>query len=266
MTDPRRLIEEGATEFETALLRAGHRDAISEDGRRRVLSSLGIGAGILTSATASGATAVTKAGPLAMTGGAVFKYVGIGVAALAVWGGVHAWYPRESTHDHGPVIVEPVAPAVPSTPAVPTPGARAELEVHDPAAPIVTASPAPAGTTAPPTRRPRSADPPVERSKDSLPRELSLLDRARRELTSHHPAGALRLLDEYESSFPGGRLGAEASVLRIESLARAGDRAGLVAAGKAFLARHPDGPYATRVRSLMGENRSVAPDSPEGRR
>src|SRR5688572_25043865 len=102
MTDPRRLMEEGATEFETALLRAGRRDALSEDGRRRVLSSLGLGAGVLMNTTAS-ATGVTKTGMLAVTGGALFKYIGIGVAALAVWGGVHVWHSLESARERAAV-------------------------------------------------------------------------------------------------------------------------------------------------------------------
>jgi hypothetical protein len=74
------------------------------------------------------------------------------------------------------------------------------------------------------------------------------------------------LLEEYEGSFPAGRLATEASVLRIEALARAGDRAGVAAAGKAFLTSHPNGPYATRVRSLMGQARAADVDSPEGHR
>jgi hypothetical protein len=252
MSDPRRLMEEGATEFETALLRAGRRDAISEDARRRVLSSLGIGGGVLVSTTAS-ATAVT--------GGALFKFGGIGLAALAVWGGVHLWRGHELALERGTGAPQPVAAV---TPPIATP--IADIAANEPASSMVPASPAPSGTTAPPLRRPRAVDPAVERAKDSLPKELSLLDRARRELAGENPTLSLRLLDEYERSFPSGRLGTEATVLRIEALARAGDRAGVAAAGKAFLATHPNGPYATRVRSLMGEARPASPESPEGRR
>jgi len=259
MTDPRRLIEEGATEFETALLRAGRRDAISDDGRRRVLSSLGFGAGVLVSTTAS-ATAVTKTGMLAVTGGPLFKYIGIGVAALAVWGGVHVWHRGEPARERTAVTSLTLSAANPQAPP-----SAAEMEVNEPAPSIVPAIPVHSGVAASPPRRPRSADA-VEHAKDSLPKELSLLDRARRELAGENPTLSLRLLDEYERSFPGGRLGTEATVLRIESLARAGDRAGVAAAGKAFLARHPNGPYATRVRSLMGEARPGAPESPEERR
>jgi len=251
--DPERLIDEGATEFEAGLLRAGHRDAISERGRQRVLAGLGIGAGILTGASASAATSMAPTAKLGATGVALFKYLSIGgVAALAVWGGVHAWENRASARQPV-VLVEPTREA-------------AELgEMNEPPPAIAEVAPVPTVAGTPPATRPRSAqarearDAREERAKDSLPKELGYLDRARRELSGGHPALALRVLDEYEGAFPSGRLGAEATVLRIESLARAGDRAGVAAAGKDFLAKHPNGPYATRVRSLMGEPRPAGP-------
>ena len=266
MTDPRRLIEQGATEFETALLEAGRRDAISEDGRRRVLSSLALGGGVLAGTAATGASAAAKTAPHAVLGGVFVKYIGIGgVAALAVWGGMKALYQVEATRARGPLVSQAAAAATPSgSPLVPA--ATAEVEGNDVAPVIEPASPPHTGATAPSGRRSRPADALSERSKDSLPKELSVLDSARRELASGNPTHALLLLEEYEGLFPNGRLGTEAAVLRIESLARAGDRANLAAAGKDFLAKHPNGPYATRVRSLIGETRRVAPDSPEGRR
>ena len=253
MMDPERLIDEGATDFEAALLRAGRRDAISKGGRQRVLLGLGIGAGVLAGASASAAASVAPTGKLAGASVALFKYLGIGgLAALAVWGGVHGWQSRVSAR-------HPVVPVEPT-------GDVAEVsEVSEPPQTIAEAAPVPTVVGAPPAMRPRSTqarearDAREERVKDSLPKELAYLDRARRELSAGHPARALRVLDEYQGLFPSGRLGAEATVLRIESLARAGDRAGVVAAGKDFLAKHPNGPYATRVRSLMGEPRPAGP-------
>ena len=46
---------------------------------------------------------------------------------------------------------------------------------------------------------------------------------------------------------------AEATVLRIEALAASGEKQAAARLGKAFLARDPNGPYARRVRSLIGE-------------
>jgi hypothetical protein len=264
MTDPRRMSEEGATEFETALLKAGRRDAISDDGRRRVLSSFGVGAAILTGTAATGATGIAKAAPLA-AGGTVVKYIAIGgVAAVALWGGVRAWNGREAPRGHGQVIAQPISGSTESAAESP-PRATAEVEAKELGPVIATANPATTGA-GPAVKRLRSADAPSERSKDSLPKELSLLDRVRRELASGNPRLAHRLLDEYEGLFPNGRLATEATVLRIESLARAGDRAGVAAVGKEFLTRHPNGPYATRVRSMMGDSSRSGPDAPEEHR
>jgi hypothetical protein len=49
-------------------------------------------------------------------------------------------------------------------------------------------------------------------------------------------------------------MGPEATVLRVEALARAGDMAAARRTGDAFLASHPQSPYAARVRSLIGES------------
>ena len=62
-------------------------------------------------------------------------------------------------------------------------------------------------------------------------------------------------LDEYARTFPKGRLGTEATMLRIEARVGRGDRDGAARLGKALLARHPRGPYAKRVRSLIDEPR-----------
>jgi hypothetical protein len=47
----------------------------------------------------------------------------------------------------------------------------------------------------------------------------------------------------------------EATVLRIEALAASGNQEAARKAGRAFLARHPKGPYAQRVSSLIGADR-----------
>jgi hypothetical protein len=47
-------------------------------------------------------------------------------------------------------------------------------------------------------------------------------------------------------------MGPEASVLRIEALAKTGDRAAAKRAADAFLRANPASPYAARVQSLVG--------------
>ncbi len=47
-------------------------------------------------------------------------------------------------------------------------------------------------------------------------------------------------------------MAAEATVLRIEALAKAGDHAAAERVASAFLAMSPGTPYAARIRSLVG--------------
>jgi hypothetical protein len=80
--------------------------------------------------------------------------------------------------------------------------------------------------------------------------EIRLLDRARAALRMRAPQQALQELRLYFDSHPRGMLEPEAAVLRIEALRENGDRVQAAAASREFLARHPDGPLADRVRRL----------------
>ena len=101
------------------------------------------------------------------------------------------------------------------------------------AAPIVTAR-----ETPPPTGDAKLRD------------EIRILDRARSALHSRTPHQALQELAQYFNAHPSGMLEPEAAVLRIEALREDGDRVQSAAASREFLARHPDGPLADRVRRL----------------
>jgi outer membrane protein assembly factor BamD (BamD/ComL family) len=85
--------------------------------------------------------------------------------------------------------------------------------------------------------------------------ELELIDSARRALAqgNQSPRAALHKLDEYRRRFPNGRLRTEATILRIEALMAAGDRAAASRLAKSVLDRAPNSPYARRVRSLLGD-------------
>ena len=80
--------------------------------------------------------------------------------------------------------------------------------------------------------------------------EIRILDRARAALRMRAPQQALQELRHYFEGHPRGMLEPEAAVLRIEALRESGDRAQAAAASREFLARHPDGPLADRVRRL----------------
>jgi outer membrane protein assembly factor BamD (BamD/ComL family) len=79
-----------------------------------------------------------------------------------------------------------------------------------------------------------------------------MLDQARGAVRDGQPARGLSILDAYASRFPHGAMAPEASIVRIEALVRAGDRAGAKRAGDAFLRANPSSPYAPRIESLVG--------------
>jgi TolA-binding protein len=92
----------------------------------------------------------------------------------------------------------------------------------------------------------------------SLTAELTALEGARRALLSHDYSQSLRLLDDYTHRFPKRKLASEATVLRIEALAARGDRDAAARIGRDFLQNHPNGPYAQRVRSVIGDSSTAA--------
>ena len=87
---------------------------------------------------------------------------------------------------------------------------------------------------------------------DELASEVSSLDEARRHLLQGDSVGALAAIDRYRATWPNGRLGLEAAVLRIEALVRAGQNAEARALANALLTAHPSTPFAHRVRALVG--------------
>jgi hypothetical protein len=231
MSDPRRLLDEGASDFEARLLRAGRVDAPSAHNRRRIMVGLGLGGLLSTTAVTTGAHASIK-GFLTAAGGGT-------LGALAIWAGVEAWGPDEAPASPPAVVVAAKAPAPGrAREVVPPPAVVAPL-VEEPAIapqPIVAervAKPAPAET--------------------DLSGELGMLEEARRALSAKNYGLALTTLDAYTQKFSRRKMGSEATVLRIETLVAKGDDAAARELGRSFLRAQPRSPYAKRVRSLIGE-------------
>jgi TolA-binding protein len=141
-------------------------------------------------------------------------------------------------------------PAAPTSAAAPRPEAPAAR----PEAP----APSPPTVDTPPPRAEfplsRSATTPGKPPRASLAEEVAQLKKAKLALKSGDAGKALSELDTYASRFPRPILGAEATVLRIESLSRRGDAARARALAETFLAKHPDSPYAARLRGLTVAN------------
>jgi hypothetical protein len=241
MSEPRRLLEQGGSDFDAALLRSAREDAPSGASRRRTMVALGLAGGtgaavVATTATTTAATGLTGgSGTLALikwiAGGAIAGLLTVGVAtvvqpsrrdAAAVW------------QDPGPRAKTP-AEAPPSEPRAP----RAREPAPDP--PREEASAARVAA-APGTAK---AGPP------SLTEEIAAVDAARVALAAGDTSGALRALDDHDRKFPGGVLGPEATVVRIEALSLRGDHAAAVRLANAFLAAHPQSPHAQHLRSLL---------------
>jgi hypothetical protein len=249
MSEPRRLLDEGG-DLERSLLRSARGDGPRPGSRNRTLVGLGLAGGVAatvtTTTTATATTALVKSSATA----ALLKWIAAGVVGgLVTVGAVTVIQSsREPAPSRGAPVVarapalqsdpRPVEPAAPALPVAAPPEEPAPIEQ---AAPSGTSGPAPVGTTG--LARPAPT---------SLTEEVAALDGAREALASGDAARALRGLDEHDRRFPGGMLGPEATVLRIEALLLRGDRASAARLGGAFLDAHPRSPHASRLRSLLG--------------
>jgi TolA-binding protein len=248
MSDPQRLLAEGANDFERDLLRSWEVEQPSDAARARVLAAAGLGAAVTAVATATklGAAAGGSIAPKAIVsaGGAVVaKGLAVGAVGLAITGATvgyvrHAARVRRNE--------EAAARA-----ATPENDATKSAQIAAPApAPDGVPEAVPVAPTSPHTRNrvtPREHASAV----GALGEQVSALDSARRALASGDAASAIRQLDEYEARFPEGALVEEAEVLRVEALVATGDRGAAERAGQRFLAAHPNSPHATRVRALI---------------
>lgn len=138
-----------------------------------------------------------------------------------------------------------VAPSSELLPAPPS------LDVEPSAA---SAQPPEAAVTSPdrlPNAKPVTAKRnPAPTDQSSFDEELRLLSQARGGLESNDIAACLRAVDEYEARFPRRLFSQEMAVLRIEALAKSGERARAHALAESFLAANPQSPYAARARTL----------------
>jgi hypothetical protein len=241
MNNPRRLIDEGLDDFERSLLAAGRRDAMPPSSRSRILVGLGLGALVPSTAVAAsvnGAAKGTIFGLSAATG--VKLAVGGAVGALAIWSSVALMQGGQGAPvvELPPVrmadapVVERVAEPSPVEEQPAAPEQEAVAEEVTPRIPVGT-----------------------KQTADDLGRELESLDQARAALRGGDADRCLQLLREHARKFPRQRMAVEASVLRIEALAKSGNQEAARKAGQAFLAKHPKGPYAQRVTSLIGADR-----------
>jgi outer membrane protein assembly factor BamD (BamD/ComL family) len=93
--------------------------------------------------------------------------------------------------------------------------------------------------------RPKS---PPKRAAREPGEQLATVERAERALASGDAPEALRLVDEYDTKFPGGALLHEAAMVRIDALLKLGRPDEAATTADRFLAVHPASPYAAKLR------------------
>jgi hypothetical protein len=242
MTEPKRILDDdGADATARSLLRAAKDWSPPDSARTRSLAALGLATTGATVTKAVGGAAIVKLlfgskTSLGMLILGTFAVAGTAVAVSAMRAPVAP--PPTSVP-----IVTTSAPPTDSTPSTPTaivapPTASAEPSVV-PSAPIAPA--------------PRASAPAVtsEADADTMADELAVLDRVRGLQAAGDSRGALALLDDYDHRYPSGHLRMEAEVVRIETLAKSGDRARASTRAASFLAAHPHSLLTPRVRAIQ---------------
>lgn len=261
MNEPERILSGGGDEFEAMLLRAAKDDGPEPGAKLRTLAALGIATAVAGTATAAASAAAGTSGKAALAGGAAATAATgakVGLAAtLGKWivlgalgGGLVIGGVSAATTPEPARLVEPLP--FPRSVEVAAIAAAPRSEAPTPAAAPAAAEPAAPSEPARAVASPRPAESAPETKVDPLAAELAALDRAREALGAGSATQALSALDAHDRQFPNGPLGPEALMLRIQALAAAGRHGEAARLGDTYLAAHPTGPYARRVRTLLG--------------
>jgi len=175
----------------------------------------------------------------------------VGVAALVVTAHAAGWIAAAPAPDRGAL---PAAPASIATTPAPVAADNATASIVRDEPPALT-----------PARDARGARGAARRGVpvaaiDRLRDEAHVLDGARALLADGDASGALARLGDYDRRFAGGSLREEALLLRIESLARVGDRVAAAGLARRFVTAYPASVHAGRVEALLRE--LTAPRAP----
>jgi hypothetical protein len=242
MSDPKRLSQVTDNEVERMLLGAGaDRESAPRGSRNRAW--MAASAALATTTVATGTAAGTAATGTSTVAGHAAAIAKAGTAASLKWIGVISFVGLGAAAGAGALVLHDEKPETPVEAHV---AASGEPHLALPPQPAPVATPTP---TASASAKPFSQ--PASRATNSTAAELTTLDSARSALDFHDPAGALSVLDRYDTSYPHGTLQPEATLLRIEALIDAGDRRAAQRTAATFLTATPDSPYAKRIHSLL---------------
>ena len=239
MKEPNRLLNQGATDAERALLRSASGDGPPDGAVQRMFTAIdGASAGNhgpMSQGPGLGRPlpeAPMAAHSLKLAALAKVGLVGLlGVAVLVAGVLVHRLSGSGQAHVDRPASTAPTVRARPALASAAIPAAPKAAESET---------------------RPSAAQP-DDRTDDSLGAELRLLDVARAAVDARNPLAAGRALDSYAERFPQGHLKPEATVLRLAVLVGQGDRVAARSLGQALLASESYKTYEPRIRSLLRE-------------
>jgi hypothetical protein len=263
MSEPRRLLEEGADDLRAELLRSALGDQMPSASLRRALAVAAVASS--TVAAAGSASAAAGGSAAAAT---IVKWIGIGMVAGTVTAGgaklvtsalqtpAASTTAREAIHRQPQTVLDQSVRAPHVTPERATSAVEPRPEAAEPRANAsarrgeLPAVPSSRGVPEAVLDPERTAEQHLSPA-DVLRRELSLIDEARHAVASGHAQDGLRALDRYDLRYPQGRFGPEATALRVEALLKLGRRAQAVALSDALLRTAPTSPAAARVRRLL---------------
>ncbi len=248
MMEPRRLLEQGATDAERALLHSARADEPPAGAARKMLIALeGMTAGSgPPSPQGSGQALGAPSAPVAAHAVKLSGLAKIGLAAVVGLGALGAGALVHRIAGQRSVMGETSVARAPVMQETPVTGAS---ESERPMA-VPTSEPSVVPTRASGTvPRRRSAN----ATNESLSAETHILDVAHSAVDAHNPAAAQRALDSYAQRFPQGHLKPEATVLHLTVLVRQGQRAAARSLATQLLASESYKAYEYRIRSLLRE-------------
>jgi hypothetical protein len=258
MSDPNRLLQEGATSFEHQLLTAGLTDRPTREAQARLLVSLGVAGATTTATISAGGAGATGALSTATKAWALKSLCALALTAAVGAATVHV---VGSSAEGRPSAVSAVGtlPAGAEPRAVGAVTSAVQTTPLPPAASLVVpAKPAGRSPPIPSTRRVvvaapagASQEPSRPASSSSLSEETAALDAARTALRGARATEAIGLLDDFARRFSSGLLQPEASAVRVEALLALGDRGSAETVAHALVAAAPNTFAAHRVKAML---------------
>jgi hypothetical protein len=230
VSEPPRLIDEGASPAERALLEAGTSYRSSAATHAKTLAAVGLAGTAAISASAS-ATLSNFGWSKWLTTLSV-----MGASAVVPVG----YYVLKDSPPEAAVVQTAPQRAIPLAPLT----AQAP-EAPPPSVPVPNVAPVTPKAVA------RVAPQALQKSA-TLTQEIEAVDRVRSALGRGDIRGAFMALDAYSRTYPRGRLSLEAEVLRIDALARSGQVESAKRRAEAFLRNNPKSALSSRVRRIVG--------------